>query len=893
AGPIIDQFFCPDSFSFASSATGDVTVLAYSTILSLPLAEYSIGLLSRLSERYPVDRLHSAVFSHSRAEDKVKRAARWEDCVRSIVSVPVRVANALEGKDIPPQLEHGVYFNQLCERCEIAIAAMSSDTREDESGGLTFLLAKLINLGCFPSSPPSSRSQPSFFQATLPLIRERLAVENLRYSGAWRKIFRGFASTLALQSVFVSLLSALPADGRLDGSPQVRSSIKREGLFLNSFLGSLDVEEDWQLWEALSAVVLTREWNEAHARIFVCWISGPRCNAGALETLLDRILDLGSNPEHIKHSLLNRHRYVTAIFLLTLSYLPPSSSKLQSLALSPALISSIGQYISHLDDSVRRCGMLAAEFVAQRSGKTLDFKDWDGDSDGKVWARSLRALLAIKDVDAEVLEEPPSLPIPEAVADDLPPLGHHRENPIEVGYDSDDDSLSGYISESSSRSVSPTRSELAEIEQDPTLSVGRKKVPRPVYLAQLGALIRPPGSVQVDESKQADELEVGLSCAEELIRKKTGYGVELEENAVNLVYGLVGLQDNYELEGFSEKRQGALNALVACIPRVAATCIIEEFFKNQYSIDQRYVMLNALALGARELASLSIPSSAVPRHRIAFPSKTLPSLLHQKYVENGNQLLPRLVEDISQEALDRDARDNVDKVPQLVRERRLRVQKQPLVKEVEPDRPLQKTSFTQVAAECFIAPLINRFWLFFRDEQSREERTALRLGRQRYQSTGTGLILNPMVLSHLLITLAVLVHASKNAPEWLAVIAPEALELAVTLGTRPMSLGDDDNDGNSGGKEAAVVSSALELSLIVLDGCLEVDDGRSLGLDNTTLLLATGEWASSVFSSIERGAKLPGEGGIQEIKLKRAAAGVLLKVDTLTSKWRRSMIDTA
>ena len=43
-----------------------------------------------------------------------------------------------------------------------------------------------------------------------------------------------------------------------------------------------------------------------------------------------------------------------------------------------------------------------------------------------------------------------------------------------------------------------------------------------------------------------------------------------EENAVNLVHGLVGLHNTYELEGFDEKRQSALNALVACCPRKAA-----------------------------------------------------------------------------------------------------------------------------------------------------------------------------------------------------------------------------------------------------------------------------------------------------------------------------------
>jgi len=44
----------------------------------------------------------------------------------------------------------------------------------------------------------------------------------------------------------------------------------------------------------------------------------------------------------------------------------------------------------------------------------------------------------------------------------------------------------------------------------------------------------------------------------------------LDENAVNLVYGFLSLNDPYELEGFSEKRQGAMNALVACAPKKAA-----------------------------------------------------------------------------------------------------------------------------------------------------------------------------------------------------------------------------------------------------------------------------------------------------------------------------------
>jgi telomere length regulation protein len=313
-------------------------------------------------------------------------------------------------------------------------------------------------------------------------------------------------------------------------------------------------------------------------------------------------------------------------------------------------------------------------------------------------------------------------------------------------------------------------------------------------------------------------------------------------------------------------------------------------------------MLNALALGARELASLSIPPSSVSQSRIAFPSKTLPIGLHQKYLDDNIQVgaLPQILDGISREALNRDAEANADKVPELVRERRLRVQKPPTITEVERHRVLhtplqQNTTLNEVAAQYFIAPLINRFWLFFRDEQTREERTAHQEGRQQYQGAGTGLILNPLVLSHFLATLAILVHASKNAPEWLAVIGPDALELAVTLGTRPVSSmeADDEESNGSKSKEASVLSTALELALVVFDGCLELDGGRALGLDHTELLLGAGEWASAVFSRLEKGVRIEGGGGVQEAKLKRAAAGVLLKVDSLTSRWRRSMIDTA
>lgn len=307
------------------------------------------------------------------------------------------------------------------------------------------------------------------------------------------------------------------------------------------------------------------------------------------------------------------------------------------------------------------------------------------------------------------------------------------------------------------------------------------------------------------------------------------------------------------------------------------------------------------------MASLPLPPPTVSTERISFPSKTLPPLLHQRYLASGEQnIVPLIMDSISNNAIEKGGNTASDKVPEIARERRLRVAKSSGIAEVSSPRvalpislPHQDIPFTKVATEFFIAPLINRFWRFLRDEQIREERTAHQDGRQRYHGAGTGLILSPVVLAHFLRTLAILVHASQNAPEWLAIVAPDALELAVSIGTRPVSHMETDDDENANsegpdqrGKEASVLTSSLELALIVLDGCLELDGGRVIGLEHSTLLLGAGEWANRIFSELERGIRMQGGGGTHEKKLRRAAAGVVLKIDELTSKWRRSMLDT-
>lgn len=191
--------------------------------------------------------------------------------------------------------------------------------------------------------------------------------------------------------------------------------------------------------------------------------------------------------------------------------------------------------------------MLAAEIIAQRVDKKLNFGDWDGDDMGKPWARNIRLLITARDVDSDAdirddadegrahfpaeiesgTEEISTEAARQHTKDGMTSRLQTVSLNVNAQYDSDD-SLTGYASPSSSRSVSPTPSELEEFEQDPTVRVGIKKVPRPVYLAQLGELVRSTSGLKSSgDDQEVEKIEMALDCGEELIRKKQSYGTEL------------------------------------------------------------------------------------------------------------------------------------------------------------------------------------------------------------------------------------------------------------------------------------------------------------------------------------------------------------------------------
>lgn len=126
---LVEQYYSPNIFSGANPNSGAVASCAYSTILSRTLSDYSLTLLINLSSQYPIDRLYHAVFGIDvgAGSEAARKNVTWEDCVKNVIMVPMKVANMLGEmkKEIPHPLQYGPYMNEVCKRCEYLVYELS------------------------------------------------------------------------------------------------------------------------------------------------------------------------------------------------------------------------------------------------------------------------------------------------------------------------------------------------------------------------------------------------------------------------------------------------------------------------------------------------------------------------------------------------------------------------------------------------------------------------------------------------------------------------------------------------------------------------------------------------------------------------------------------------
>ncbi|MBE3111582.1 MAG: hypothetical protein IMZ46_13940 [Acidobacteria bacterium] len=385
----------------------------------------------------------------------------------------------------------------------------------------------------------------------------------------------------------------------------------------------------------------------------------------------------------------------------------------------------------------------------------------------------------------------------------------------------------------------------AEDSDDDATLVRRDKPKAPVYIRKLITYLRDPDSY--------DKQRLALTTAPSLIRRKATFGAEVTDHADELASLLVGLHDKFDMEDFYELRQQGILALIIAQPRTMAPWFARTYFAGDYSISQRAAVLSALGLAARELAGFQHSEYAAAA---SFPSKRLNEKMEQLYLAPGQgdaregkdlkALPPTALDSIAQSVtssflapMAASAADNVTGPDALkvstFKSKAKATAKKPRV------RAIPNTTAALISS-CFFAPLTARLQHALRDPASP--------------------VLDPYLLSAILKTVAVLVHAAGPSTLSLREMTAEAWGLVLAVRSRA---------------EMHVLDGAVTVLAVLV----EVNEGDYRGLCEGMgkEIVETVEWLGGLLGGI-RG----GEG--EEDRVKGLAAGVMIRLREVVERYQ-------
>ena len=397
-------------------------------------------------------------------------------------------------------------------------------------------------------------------------------------------------------------------------------------------------------------------------------------------------------------------------------------------------------------------------------------------------------------------------------------------------------------------------------EDDPTL-VQRNKPTAPVYIRDLLRGLR--------DGENYDRFRLALTSAPGLIRRKASFGTEVTDHVEELASLLVGLGDNFNVEGFQKMRQQAMIAVLVAAPLRMGKWYCTAFFTGDYSMSQRASVLTTLSIGARDLAGFGEEDAELTgtesTAKDPFPSKRLPDRQAKVFgseIAPVNALAGRLEDSIIRPM----ALAVADKVsgPNILKVRtfssRMEVEKRR-------KRPITNELAKIVADGFFFPPnrsLARSLTVSVRTaEIALEEAQTLTVACSGSNTVFT----HPFLLSHFLKTLALILHASGTSTLSLPALTTEFWSLLLAL--RPHAL------------EATPVLEALLFGLLTLLN-VNGNDSRGLADDHAQELMETQAWVEQVVGNV-------GGGSEEGDRLRMLASGVLVRIGEVVEKYQRAM----
>ena len=849
-------------------------------------------ILKRLEQHALVPRL-------LRATSKERNAATcdlaWSECVTQLVSLPTRTANVYQ-HDTPSWMTQDTFL------ARVAI---------DWEGALSFgppahmaeLAAKLVKSGFV-----AYRARGACFWAiVLPRVMQHVETSDgapflPSYTHAWRAVMehlgphRGalvYALAQQLDAHLARTRRAWPlaldehapgTEGRAFLSPE--ACVARDAAYAFLALVAYTDDDDPMELVHMGKAYPTTLYTPSLSLVIATWLH-PRT--------LDDLVEYWADATRCAHTSVKQEQSITAI-LLAYTTGDDLREAWASLAKSEMFLQGVSVHLDHDDPVVRRLGMLVAECVSGRTvapgGTPLRFPAsvWDGRGDGREVCRVLRAMSttfsfaavqhahsdrakwsAALQLDAQeraLVTAPTPLPVrpraspptrrlparvpPKAappaprplieVLDDdaeTPDTGefHTYAEPVDHAMSSDEG-----VDTSDDEGDAPSA---ADEGASGTLDTAFQKRRRaPVYIHELAPLAR---------ERDVHAQKLLLKHAEALVRRKTGWGMEIAEQAVDLCIALCAMQDHYGLRDFEARRIAALAALCVACPDPCVDCVYEQLFTPHYAVAQRVGMLHAVARAAQELAGVRVEEVDVAAHRMAddAASHARESGERRTAAADPARHAARTRERAVQAALHADARTPLPFAP--------------------PGSVRPTVQYTQVALRTFVFPLVTRFFAY---QQAHR--------RRRVAYAGSEVVLSAPVLNALLQTLAVLCYYAQNAAHFFQQLVPDVLELVDhVLLTEHDSL---------------VAGAALSLALIVLEATVPTSHGVALVRTHAPLLARLQDAAQARFAALEMRAGVasatPELTVSPDARARRAAAAVVVVLAELQQTAQATLLTT-
>lgn len=320
---------------------------------------------------------------------------------------------------------------------------------------------------------------------------------------------------------------------------------------------------------------------------------------------LEKFIATWSDPLYIRHAPITEQESLTRMLVILLSL--AEKDKVKGIFRSQLFLTGVSERLSASSNRCKELGVIVAEMmssIVDDVTKALKFQQKISDS--AYWSSLYAHVDKIGELmDLQMPVEPSSqtisAPAFEVVKQDA---ADKVDSPIRMSQ--------------TLASVELSDSDDPDSDDEPTIPKS-KRPSRPVYIRDLIRLL------QTDDS--ADSIEIGLQHAAPLIFRKAQYGTELTSHSQELCFALLNLHDNFDSPNFESLRGSAVAALFAVDSSTIGPLLCNQIFTNKYGLQQRSAMMSSIIQGTNHILQGSVTEEKT------FPSKRLPSRLHNQYME--------------------------------------------------------------------------------------------------------------------------------------------------------------------------------------------------------------------------------------------------------------------